>query len=360
MLHLPPIPPLDVEAMRKAAERQNTLTKPLGSLGLLELLATQLAGMQGCERPHAAQPCVIVIAGDHGITRQGVSAYPAEVTPQMVINYLRGGAAVNVLARNAGAHMLVADFGVAADLPPHPNLILQKIAYATRDFSHEPAMSLAQAEQAIEQGIALANRAIDQHNADLIALGDMGIGNTTASAAIIAALTGKPASEVTGRGTGIDDASLQRKTALIENALSQYELHLPNYQLHTGEANVDFGLKLLQHVGGFEIGGLCGVIIGAAARRVPVLVDGLITSAAAVLAAMLAPDTRKYLIAAHLSVERGHRVALGHLGLKPLFDLEMRLGEGSGAALAIPIVSAACKLLDQMATFAEAGVSNNG
>ncbi len=359
MLSLPTIPKLDTTAMQRAAARQNTLTKPNGSLGRLESLAIGLAGMQGCERPQIHQPCIIVIAGDHGITRQGVSAYPAEVTPQMVLNYLRGGAAVNVLARHAGAQMLVADFGVAADMPAHPALVSQKIAYGTRDFSIEPAMTEAQAEQAIAQGIVLADRAIDE-GADLIVLGDMGIGNTTASAAMIAALTGKPAADVTGRGTGVDDVTWKRKVALIEQALTTYQLHLPPYDLHSGAENIPFGLNLLRHVGGFEIGGLCGVVLGAAARRVPVLVDGVITGAAALLATMLVTNARYYLIAAHLSVEPGHRAALAHLGLTPLLDLELRLGEGSGAALAIPLIVAACKVLNEMATFSEAGVSNNG
>jgi nicotinate-nucleotide--dimethylbenzimidazole phosphoribosyltransferase len=341
------IPALDAAAMRAARARHDRLTKPQGSLGQLETLAIQIAGMTGESRPQLVHPAVLVLAADHGIATQGVSAYPASVTPQMVQNFLRGGAAINVLARHAEARVVVVDMGVASALPAHPNLVDCKIAHGTRDFSVEVAMSRGEALRALEAGIAVAIETIDG-GADVLATGDMGIGNTTASSAIVAALSGRPVAEVTGRGTGVDDVGLARKVALIERAL---ELHRPD----PGD-----GLDVLSKVGGFEIGGLAGVIIGAASRRVPVVVDGFISGAAALLACALAPAARPYLIAAHRSVERGHQTIFARLDLAPLLDLGMRLGEGTGAALAIALCQAACKLLDEMATFDEAGVDEKG
>jgi len=338
------IVPLDEQAMEQARARQNQLTKPLGSLGRLEELSIQIAGITGQPRPHLQEPIVIVMAGDHGIARQGVSAYPAEVTPQMVLNFLHGGAAINVLARHVGARVLVADMGVAAELAAHPALINCKVALGTRDFSTERAMTREQATQAVEAGIEIAFQAVAA-GADLIATGDMGIGNTTASSAIVAALTGRPVRDVTGRGTGIDDAGLARKIDLIEHALA---LHRPN--------PAD-GLDVLSKVGGFEIGGLAGVILGAAARRVPIVIDGFISGAAALIAQRLAPAVQPYLIAGHRSVERGHQAVFEQLELSPLLDLDLRLGEGTGAVLGQSLCIAACKILDEMATFADAGVS---
>jgi nicotinate-nucleotide--dimethylbenzimidazole phosphoribosyltransferase len=284
------------------------------------------------------------MAGDHGVAAQGVSLYPAEVTPQMVLNFLRGGAAINVLARHVGARVVVVDIGVAVDLPPHPDLLVRKIAHGTRDFSREPAMSREQAQQAVETGIAVVEEVIAA-GVDVVATGDMGIGNTTPSSAIVAAITGQPVAEVTGRGTGLDDAGLARKVAVIEAALA---LHQPD---------PTDGLDVLAKVGGLEIGGLAGVMIGAAARRVPVAVDGFISGAAALIACALAPAVQPYLIAGHRSVERGHQAVFGRLDLEPLLDLGLRLGEGTGAVLAISLCQAACKVLDEMATFDEAGVS---
>jgi nicotinate-nucleotide--dimethylbenzimidazole phosphoribosyltransferase len=339
------IQPLNHTTMQAARERQDRLTKPQGSLGRLEDLATRIAGITGQARPRLEHPAVIVMAADHGIARQGVSAYPAEVTPQMVLNFLDGGAAINVLARHSGARVVVVDMGVAAELPAHPDLRRGKIAPGTADFSREPAMSREQAHRAVEEGILVVSDVIGS-GVDLVATGDMGIGNTTASSAIVAALSGRPVAEVTGRGTGIDDAGLARKVALIEQALA---LHRPD--------SAD-GLDVLAKVGGFEIGGLAGVMLGAAASRVPVLVDGFISGAAALLACTLAPAAQPYLIAAHRSVERGHEAVFRRLDLLPLLDLDLRLGEGSGAALGISLCQAACKLLDEMATFDEAGVSD--
>lgn len=338
------IAPLDEEAMAAARARQDTLTKPQGALGRLEALSIQLAGITGEARPRIARPAVVVMAGDHGVAARGVSAYPAAVTPQMVLNFLGGGAAINVLARHIGAEVVVVDMGVAADLAPHPALLERKVAPGTRDLSVEPAMTRAQALQAVETGIAVAADLI-AGGADLLCTGDMGIGNTTPSSAIVAALTGRPAGEVTGRGTGVDDVGLARKIAVIDAALA---LHRPD--------PAD-GLDVLAKVGGFEIGGLAGVILGAAARRTPVVVDGFISGAAALLACALAPAAQPYLIAGHRSVERGHLAVFGKLDLDPLLDLGLRLGEGTGAALAVSLCQAACKILDEMATFGEAGVS---
>lgn len=339
------IGPLDAGAMNAARARQDQLTKPQGSLGRLEELAIQIAGITGAARPRLRSPAVVVMAADHGIARRGVSAYPAEVTPQMVLNFLAGGAAINVLARHVGASVTVVDMGVAADLPPHPGLISRKLAYGSADISSEPAMSREQARAAVETGIEIVNQLLDA-GSDLIATGDMGIGNTTASSAIVAALSGHPAAEVTGRGTGVDDAGLERKIALIEAALARHR-PIPTDPI-----------DLLARLGGFEIGGLAGVMLGAAARRTPVVIDGFISGAAALLACALAPAAQPYLIAAHRSVERGHAAIFEQLELRPLLDLGMRLGEGSGAALGLSLCQAACKLLDEMATFDEAGVAN--
>ncbi|MGQ9482768.1 nicotinate-nucleotide--dimethylbenzimidazole phosphoribosyltransferase [Chloroflexus sp.] len=338
------IGPLDDRAATAVRRRQDTLTKPAGSLGRLEELSIRIAGITGRERPRLTNPAVIVMAADHGVARQGVSAFPQEVTPQMVLNFLRGGAAINVLARHVGARVIVVDIGVATDLPPHPDLVSRKLAYGTADFSQEPAMSHETARQAVAVGIACANEAIDS-GVDLLATGEMGIANTTAASAVVAAITRRPASEVTGRGTGIDDSGLARKIAVIEQAL------------HRHQPNPADGLDVLAKVGGLEIGGLAGVILGAAARRVPVVIDGFIAGAAALIAATLAPTATAYMIAGHRSVEHGHAAVFSHLDLQPILDLNMRLGEGTGAVLAMSICQAACKILDEMATFAEAGVS---
>ncbi len=348
------INPPDAQAMAQARARQALLTKPAGSLGRLEELATQIAGITAQARPRLRHPSIITMAADHGIAGQGVSAYPQSVTRQMVANFLRGGAAINVLARHIGARMVIVDMGTAgpnaddtgaaAEPEPHSDLINSRIAPGTRDFSLVPAMSRAQAMQSVECGIEIVTQEIAR-GADLIGTGDMGIGNTTASSAVTAAITRCPAMQVTGRGTGVDAAARERKIALVERALAR----------HSPDPND--GLDVLTNVGGFEIGGLAGVVLGAAAHRVPVVVDGFISGAAALIAFAVAPAVQPYLIAGHLSVEPGHRAILEHLRLKPLLDLDLRLGEGTGAALAISLCVAACKLLDEMATFGEAGVS---
>ncbi len=336
--------PLDEVAMRAARERQDQLTKPRGSLGRLEELAVRVAGMTGRERPRLPRKTVIVLAADHGVAAEGVSAYPQVVTAQMVQNILRGGAAINVLARQAGARVVVADLGVATVLPQHPKLIDKKIGPGTKNMTRGPAMSREAALAAIGAGIAIVEAEVEG-GLDLIATGDMGIGNTTASSAITAAITGCAVVGVTGRGTGVDDAGWNRKVAVIERAL---EVNRPD---------PSDPLDVVAKVGGYEIAGLAGVMLGAAAHRVPVIIDGLISGAAALIASGLSSAVRDYLIAAHTSVEIGHRVILQHLGMVPLLDLGLRLGEGTGAVLAMQLVDDALAVLDEMATFDEAGVA---
>jgi nicotinate-nucleotide--dimethylbenzimidazole phosphoribosyltransferase len=338
------IEPLASQAMQQARQRQEALTKPQGSLGKLEQLSIQVAGITNQPLPTIRHKAVIVMAGDHGVVDEGVSAYPREVTPQMVVNFLKGGAAINVLARQAMARVVIVDMGIASSLAPHPDLIIRKIAPGTANIARGPAMSRAQAEQAVWEGAQIALHQIEL-GLDLVATGDMGIGNTTPSAAIAAAFIGLPAAQIAGRGTGVDDAGLERKIQAIARAL---EINRPDPR---------DGLDVLAKVGGFEIGGLAGVILAAASQRRPVIIDGFISTAAAMIAASLAPNLRAYLIAAHSSQERGHHLMMEWLGVEPLLDLKMRLGEGTGAVLAMSLVEAACKILAEMATFGEAGVS---
>ena len=337
------IGPLDQAAMEAAQARQDSLTKPRGALGRLEAISIQVAGITGRALPCLCHKAVIVMAGDHGVVAEGVSAYPSEVTPQMVRNFVQGGAAINVLARHVGARVVVVDVGVAAELPPLQGLVLRKVAPGTANLRRGPAMTRAQALQAVEVGIEVLEAEL-QRGLDIVATGDMGIGNTTPSAAIVAAVTGLPVAQVTGRGTGICDQALQHKIAVIEDAL------------RVNRPDPRDGLDVLARVGGLEIGGIAGVILGAAAHRIPVVVDGFISTAGAMIAALLAPQATAYMISGHRSAEAGHRAALEHLGLTPLIDLDLRLGEGTGSVLGIGLVEAACKLLGEMATFEEAGV----
>jgi nicotinate-nucleotide--dimethylbenzimidazole phosphoribosyltransferase len=339
------IQPLDENAMQAARARQDMLTKPRGSMGRLEELSIQLAGMKADPFPSVDRKAVIVMAADHGVTAEGVSAYPAEVTAQMVLNFLRGGAAINVLARQVGARVTVVDIGVAVEFEPTPGLIQRKVMCGTRNLAQGPAMTREEAEQALQVGVDVLNEEF-AHGLDIVATGDMGIGNTTASSAIVAAMTGLPVAQVVGRGTGIDDKSLERKIKVIEQALS---VNLPK-----GKDAMD----VLHKVGGLEIAGLAGVMISAASQRIPVVVDGFISTAAAMIAVGLAPRVREYLISAHQSVEIGHQAMLKHLNLTPLLDLNLRLGEGTGAALAFPLIEASTRILREMATFDEAGVSD--
>ena len=330
-------------AVAVAAQRHlDALTKPPGSLGRLEELAVRVVALTG-RAPQATQPVIFTFAADHGVVAEGVSAYPQSVTAQMVENFLRGGAAVNVLAREVGARVVVADFGIATPPTATDGLLVRRIAGGTRNLATGPAMTREQARAAIEHGAALAEEAI-AGGADLLGTGEMGIGNTTAASAITAAITGEPAEVVTGRGTGVDDAGWQRKVAVVRRAL------LVN---HPDPAD---GLDVLAKLGGFEIAGLVGVILAGAAHRVPVALDGFIAGSAALVAAALAPDARHAMFASHLSAEPGHTLALRHLGLAPYLDLGLRLGEGTGAALFVHLVRAAGAIYSGMATFKSAGV----
>ena len=338
------ISPLNEPAMQPARARQNTLTKPPGSLGRLEEISIRLAGITGNPLPRIQHKVVAVMAGDHGVVAEGVSAYPSEVTPQMVYNFLRGGAAINVLARHAGARVVIVDMGVASSLEPHLDLMDKKVAFGTANIARGPAMTREQAVQALLAGASVVRAEIEK-GLDILATGDMGIGNTTPSAAIATALTGYSADALVGRGTGVDDEGLRRKIEAVERALA------------VNQPDPEDGLDVLAKVGGFEIAGLAGAILAAAAHHRPVIVDGFISTAAAMIAVSLCPQVAHYLFAAHCSVELGHRLMLEWLELSPLLDLNLRLGEGTGAALAFSIVEAASRILTEMATFAEAGVS---
>lgn len=338
------IQPLDKNALSLARARQDTLTKPAGSLGRLEELSIQIAGIQAKAKPQVNQKAVIVMVADHGVVAEGTSAYPQEVTAQMVLNFVRGGAAINVISRQMGARVSVVDIGIAGKTSSFMGILHHKIAQGTQNMCLGPAMTLDQARQSIETGINVVQSEINK-GLDIVGTGEMGIGNTTASSAICAVMTGKSVAEVTGRGTGLSDEQLQRKIGVIEKALK------------VNNPSADQPLEVLAKVGGFEIGGLAGVILGAASNRVPVIIDGFISGAAALIAAGLCPQVKDYLIAGHVSVEPGHKYLLDYLGLKPLLDLNMRLGEGTGAVLAMTLAEAACRTLSEMATFAEAGVS---
>jgi len=339
------IQPLDTLAQSQALARQAALTKPEGSLGRLEALSIQIAGITGQALPEIEHKVVVTMAADHGVAAEGVSAFPQEVTRQMVSNFLRGGAAINVLGRHTGTRIVVVDLGVAADIAPHPNLLDRKVAPGTGNIACGPAMSRDQAIQALLSGVAVVEEELTK-GLDIVGTGDMGIANTTPSAAIAVALMGIAAAEMVGRGTGLDDAGLLHKVKVVETAIA------------VNRPDAGDPLDVLAKVGGFEIGGLAGVMLGAAAHRRPVVVDGFISTAAAMIAVGLAPRLRQYLIAAHCSQEKGHRIMLDWLGLEPLLDLGMRLGEGTGAVLGIFLVEAACKILAQMATFGQAGVSD--
>jgi len=329
---------------KKTQERLDNLTKPRGSLGRLEELAVKMTAITGKEDPPVKKKVIFVLAGDHGVASEGVSAYPREVTPQMVLNFLRGGAGINVLARNMGGRVVIADMGVASDLEPHPELVIKKVRYGTANITKGPAMTKEEAVISVERGIEIFESEFKK-GIDIAGTGDMGIGNTTPSSAIVSVMTGRSVEDVTGRGTGIDDAGLERKIALIKKAI---EINRPNPK---------DAMDVLSKVGGFEIGGLVGVILGAASKKVPVVIDGFISGAAALIAAQIEPKTKDYMIAAHSSVEKGHRACLDYMGLRPLLDLDLRLGEGTGAALAINIVEGAVKILTEMATFQSASVS---
>ncbi len=335
---------LDRVAMEKAQGRLDSLIKPPGSLGVLEEIAVRLAGITGNPRPEIREKAVIIMAGDHGVLEEGVSIAPQEVTVQMLPTFLTGVAGIGVLAKHAGARIVVVDVGVAVPVD-YPGILCRKVKAGTGNIAAGPAMSRKEAVKALEVGIEVAREEIDR-GADLLATGDMGIGNTTPSSAILAAFGGYTAEDVAGRGTLVNDQVMRLKIAAINRAL---ELNRPD---------AEDGLDVLSKVGGLEIAGLAGVILGAAARRTPVLIDGFITTAAALVASKLAPRTRDYMIASHLSGEQGHRLMLEQLGLTPVVHLNMRLGEGTGAAVTMSLVEAATKILREMASFDEVAVSD--
>lgn len=337
------IEPLDAQALQKALERQDQLTKPPKSLGKLEALGVRLAGIQRTEKPEITRPVAIVCAGDHGVCEEGVSAFPASVTPLMVLNFLAGGAAVNAIARTVGARVQVINAGVNADLPDHAVLVNTPIRRGTRNLRTEPALSREEAEKAILLGAEVAIKAI-QAGADILIPGEMGIGNTTPAAAITARMLDLAPELVTGRGTGISDESLSHKIQVIQDALNR-----------SGSHKAD-PLGVLADLGGLEIAAMTGVMLAGAAHRVPVVIDGFIAGSAALIAAALSPLARDYFFASHQSVEIGHIKQLSALGLEPLLNLDMRLGEGTGGVLCVPILQAAASVLKNMATFAEAGI----
>jgi nicotinate-nucleotide--dimethylbenzimidazole phosphoribosyltransferase len=340
------ITPASNEAMAAAEERQSMLTKPPGSLGVLEQLGTRLCGMYAqCPPPLPEPVAIAVFAGDHGVHAQGVSPWPQEVTAQMVGNFLAGGAVINAFGRQVGAEVAVVDIGVAGQVAPAPGLIARKVAEGTADMTKGPAMTANQVQAAIEVGIEVASDLVAQGNR-LLVTGDMGIANTTASAALISVFTGLDVVEVTGRGTGIDNPMLEHKVSVIETAI------------RINQVTRATPIAALAGVGGLEHAGVVGFLLAAAALRTPVILDGVIACSAALVARAIAPDAAQYWVAGHRSVEPGATAALAQLDLVPLVDLEMRLGEGSGAALAVPLVQAAARILREVATFDSAGVSN--
>lgn len=331
--------------MRDASEHHDRLTKPRGALGRLEAAGVQLAGIAGESPPPIPEPATVaVFAGDHGVHSEGVTPWPQEVTAQMVANFTSGGAAINVLARQMGAEVVVVDVGVATDLVPSPLLLDCKVRHGTRNLRVDPAMTLEEARMALDVGAAVATDLVAGGSRCLIT-GDMGIANTTPSAALIAAFTGRSADEVTGLGTGIDDETRVRKVRVIEDAIKR-----------TGK--LDDPVELLASLGGLEIAALAGFIVGGAAARVPVLIDGVIATAALVVVARLCPDAISYCVAGHRSAEPGSRAVLAHLEIEPLLDLDLRLGEGTGACLALPLLQASARILREMATFDAAGVTD--
>jgi nicotinate-nucleotide--dimethylbenzimidazole phosphoribosyltransferase len=339
------IGPIDAAATERAWERLDSLTKPPRSLGKLEEIAARISAIQDDVRPSMASKTIVLMAGDHGVTAEGVAPYPTEVTMQMVANFASGGAAINQLARHAGAELVLVDMGVATSLDGIPNVVDARIADGTANMAVGPAMSREDAERALVTGIEIALR-IAAGGVAALGTGEMDIGNSTAAAAVTAALTGADPAKVVGRGTGLDDAGVLLKADVVRRAL---QVNAPD---------PDDALDVLAKVGGYEIAGLAGVVIGAAAAGVPVVSDGFIAGAATLAALRLAPAAAPYVFASHRSVEPGHAVLLEAMGLEPVLDLDMRLGEGTGAALAMSLMDAACAMMSGMATFAEAGVTD--
>jgi len=338
------IQPVSPGLLDKAQAHLDSLTKPPGSLGTLEELAKRYVAIQNNESPTLKKISTIVFAADHGVTAEGISAYPPEVTAQMIMNFLNKGAAVNVLANHVNAEVTIVDIGVNFQFASHPNLLDRKIAFGTKNFSKEPSMTRSQAETSIATGIQIATESAN-NGFDILTTGEMGIGNTTPSSAIFAILGSTPVEDVTGRGTGIDDSALIKKISVIKKGI---ELHQPD---------PDDPIDILAKVGGFEIGGIAGLILGAAAQKIPVVVDGFISGAGAALALKMSPSVGDYIFPSHRSSEPGHKIFFELLGHPPLFDLNMRLGEGTGALLAVNLIQSAVKVYNEMATFQSAGVS---
>jgi nicotinate-nucleotide--dimethylbenzimidazole phosphoribosyltransferase len=343
-VYIQQIKPLNEEAMLAAAKHLDQLTKPPGSLGKLEAIAKQVAGITGEKIPDLSRKAVIVMAGDHGVCTEGVSAYPAEVTMQMVMNFLQGGAAVNVLARQAGAEVVCVDIGVNADLS-HPQLLSRKVRKGTNNITQDAAMSRDEALEAIAVGYNIVEE-LAAKGVRLFATGEMGIGNTTPSAAMLVVLSGIELQQAVGRGTGIDDERWQHKQRVITRAITM------------NHADANDPLEVLSKLGGLEIAGLVGVILGAAAKGCPVIIDGFISSAAALVASRIAPLCVNYMLGSHLSLEQGHAAMLQSIGLSPMLQMDMRLGEGTGAVLFFHFIDAALSIMSEMATFASAGISS--
>ena len=335
---------LNATAMADARALHSRLTKPPGSLGFLEDIGIHLAGIGGTCPPRLPEPAAVaVFAADHGVVASGVTPWPQEVTAQMVANFCAGGAAINAVARQVGARLVVVDVGVASELAPHPDLVVRKVAAGTADLSTGPAMTVDQARAAFAVGEGVADSLVGD-GVRLLGTGEMGIGNTTPAAALIAAFTGRPPADCTGRGTGIDDGMLDRKCAVVATAVERIR-------------GIEDPWRVLAEVGGLEIAALAGFVAAGTRARVPVVVDGVIALAGVLAAEAIAPGTVRACIAGHRSTEPGATVALTHLGLRPLLDLDLRLGEGTGACLAIPLVQAAARVLREMATFDSAGVT---
>ena len=336
----------DAAVFEQANRRLADQARPAGSLGMLETVSARLAAIFGRIDVTLAHKTIITCAGDHGVTAEGVSLFPQEVTPQMVYNFVNGGASINVLGKHAGARVIAADLGVNHDFEPDLPIFHKKVAKGTANFARVPAMTREQAEQSVAAGIEIVNELCAQGPLDMLGTGDMGIGNTTPSSAVIAAFSGIPVEKLTGRGTGIDDAALANKIRVIEKAL---ELHRPDPK---------DPLDVLAKVGGFEIGGLAGLVIGAAAVGIPVVCDGLIATAGALIACELAPAAKAFLFASHRSVEVGHAFMHERLGVEPLLDLKFRLGEGTGAAVAMELLDASTRVLADIKTFEEVAIAD--
>ncbi|MDY6935920.1 MAG: nicotinate-nucleotide--dimethylbenzimidazole phosphoribosyltransferase [Spirochaetota bacterium] len=339
------IKPINYDLMNKAQSKLDNLTKPQGSLGRLEEFAKKIVCITGTLSPTIPNKVIFTIAGDHGVAEEGVSLFPKEVTEQMVYNFLQGGAGVNVISKHIGARVVVVDMGVASDLREEPGLVVKKIGYGTDNMTKGPAMKRDDAIKSIEGGINLIEAELKKNKVDIIGIGDMGIANTTSSSAICSCITGADVVDVTGRGTGIDDEHLEIKIDVIKRSI---EINNPDPK---------DPIDVLSKVGGYEIGGLAGIILGAVAHNIPVVLDGFITTCAALIATTISPISKEYIFGSHNSVEIGHSVALNWMGIEPMFNLKMRLGEGTGACLAISFIETGVKILNEMTTFEDAGVS---